>query len=48
MGEIAQARNLLQAQSRRFSHADQFDLALSDLLALTRSATAERLAQANP
>jgi len=48
MGEIAQARNLLQAQWRRFNHAGQFDLALRDLLALTQSAGTETIAQAAP
>jgi spermidine synthase len=38
MGEMAQARSLLQAQWGRIDHAGQFDLALRELLALTRSA----------
>ncbi len=37
MGEIAQARSLLQAQWPRLNHPGQFDLALRDLVALTRS-----------
>jgi hypothetical protein len=48
MGEIAQARSLLQAQWRRFNHAGQFDLALRELLALTRSAGTETIAQVTP
>jgi hypothetical protein len=48
MGEIAQARSLLQAQWRRFNHAGQFDLALRELLAQTRSAGTETIAQAAP
>jgi spermidine synthase len=48
MGEIAQARGLLQTQWRRFNHAGQFDFALRDLLALTRSAGTETIAQATP
>ena len=48
MGEIAQARSLLQAQWRRFNHAGQFDLALRELLALTRSAGTETIAHAAP
>jgi hypothetical protein len=48
MGEIAQARSLLQAQWPRFNHAGQFDLALRELLALTRSAGTETIAQATP
>jgi len=48
MGEIAQARSLLQAQWRRFNHAGQFDLALRDLAALTRSAGTEPIAQVAP
>jgi spermidine synthase len=36
LGEIEQARNLLQAQWGRFDHAGQFDLALRDLRALTQ------------
>jgi spermidine synthase len=47
MGQIAQARSLLQAQWHRFNHAGQFDLALRDLLALTRVADAETMAQAS-
>jgi hypothetical protein len=38
MGEMAQARSLLQAQWGRIDHAGQFDLALRELLALTRPA----------
>jgi hypothetical protein len=41
MGEVAQARSLLQAQWRRFKHAGQFDLALRELLALTQSASGQ-------
>jgi spermidine synthase len=37
MGEIAQARSLLHAQWPRLNHPGQFDLALRDLVALTRS-----------
>jgi len=37
MGEMAQARSLLQAQWGRFNHAGQFDLALRDLQALTQA-----------
>ena len=37
MGAIAQARSLLQAQWPRLNHPGQFDLALRDLAALTRS-----------
>jgi len=48
MREIAQARSLLQAQWRRFNHAGQFDLALRDLAALTRSAGTEPMAQVAP
>jgi spermidine synthase len=44
MGERAQARNLLLAQWRRFNHAGQFDLALRELLALTRSAGTDAMA----
>jgi hypothetical protein len=47
-GEIAQARSLLQTQWPRFDHAGQFDLALRELLALTRSAGTEPIAQAVP
>ena len=46
MGEIAQARSLLQAQWRRIDHAGQFDLALRELLALTQSAGTDALAPA--
>ncbi len=42
MGEIAQARRLLQAQWPRLSHTGEFDLALRDLLALTRSMPAPK------
>jgi spermidine synthase len=35
MGELAQARSLLQAQLPRFNHAGQFNLALRELAALT-------------
>ena len=48
MGEIAQARSLLQAQSRRFIHAGQFNLALRDLVALTRPAGIEKIAKEAP
>jgi spermidine synthase len=46
MGEIAQARSLLQAQWLRIDHAGQFDLALRELLALTQSAGTDALAPA--
>ena len=36
MGEVARARSLLQAQLGRIRRSGQFDLALRDLLALTR------------
>jgi predicted membrane-bound spermidine synthase len=36
LGQIAQARSLLQAQMGRITHPGQFDLALRDLAALTR------------
>jgi hypothetical protein len=48
MGDLAQARSLLQAQWHRFNHAGQFDLALRDLAALTRSAATEPMAQVAP
>jgi spermidine synthase len=48
MGELAQARSLLQAQWGRYNHAGQFDFALTDLVALTRSAAGQELAQVNP
>jgi len=48
MGQGAQARDLLQAQWHRFNHVGQFDLALSELLALTRSAGSEAVAQTVP
>ena len=48
MGEIAQGRTLLQAQLRRFNRAGQFDLALRDLMALTRAAGAETITPAAP
>jgi spermidine synthase len=38
MGDIAQARSLLQAQWGRVNHAGKFEFALRDLAALTRSA----------
>jgi hypothetical protein len=47
MGQIAQARELLQAQWGRYNHAGQFDLALGDLLALTRSSADQKFAQVN-
>ena len=37
MGDMAQARSVLQAQWGRFDHAGQFEFALRDLLALTAS-----------
>ena len=37
MGEIAQARSLLQAQRPRLNHPGQFDLPLRELAALTQS-----------
>jgi spermidine synthase len=49
MGNIAQARSLLQAQWSRFNHAgNRFELALRDLHALTRSADTDRIAQGAP
>jgi spermidine synthase len=48
MGEIAQARGLLQAQARRFNQGGQFDFALRELRALTRPAGTETVAQAAP
>jgi hypothetical protein len=45
LGERARARELLQAQWSRFDHAGQFDLALRELLALTRSAGTGQIAQ---
>jgi spermidine synthase len=48
VGDIAQARSVLQAQWRRLNHAGRFELALRDLLALTRSAGPERIAQEAP
>jgi len=45
MGEIAQARLLLQEQWRRFNHAGQFELALRELQALTRSAGSDAIAR---
>jgi predicted membrane-bound spermidine synthase len=48
VGEVAQARALLQQQLHRFRHAGQFDLALQDLLALTRETGAATTAQAAP
>jgi spermidine synthase len=48
MGEIAQARSVLQAQSRRFIHGGQFNLALRDLVALTRPPGVEKLAKVAP
>jgi predicted membrane-bound spermidine synthase len=48
MGEIEQARNLLQAQWRSFNHAGQFDFALRELQALTRPAGTATIAQAAP
>jgi spermidine synthase len=48
MGDITQARSLLQANWRRFNHAGRFELALRDLLALTRSLGADRIAQEAP
>jgi spermidine synthase len=48
MGEIAQARSLLQAQSRQLNHGGQFDFALRELQALTRPAGTDTVAQAAP
>jgi predicted membrane-bound spermidine synthase len=49
MGDIAQARSLLRVQWPRFNHAgSRFELALRDLLALTRSVVADRIAQEAP
>jgi hypothetical protein len=48
MGDIAQARSLLQAQWHRINHAGRFEFALRDLQALTRSADADRVAQQAP
>ncbi len=44
----AEARRLLQSQRPRIEHAGQFDFALRELLALTRSTSAKSLAQAQP
>jgi spermidine synthase len=46
LGEMAQARSLLEEQWRRFNHAGQFDLALRDLLALARLTSTETVAAA--
>ena len=48
MGEVAQARSLLQAQSRRFIHGGQFTLALRELVALTQAAGTQEKAHAAP
>ena len=48
LGQSGQARELLQAHSFRSPHAGQFDLALRDLRALTRSGATESVAQAAP
>ena len=48
MGQIAEARSLLQAQLGRIDHAGQFELALRELLALTRSAATAMIAPAVP
>jgi spermidine synthase len=45
MGEIAQARSLLRTQWGRFKHAGQFEFALRDLSAVTRSAGSEATAR---
>jgi spermidine synthase len=44
IGDAAHAHSLLQAQYRRIKHAGQFDFALRELLALTRSADGEAVA----
>lgn len=38
MGEIAKARGVLQAQRNGYNHAGRFDLAMRELVALTRAA----------
>jgi hypothetical protein len=49
MGDIAQARSLLQVQWPRFNHAgSRFEFALRDLRALTRLADAAKIAQQAP
>jgi spermidine synthase len=48
MGEIAQARSVLQAQWPRFNHGGPFEFALREMLALTRSDGTERIARAAP
>jgi spermidine synthase len=48
MGELAQARSLLQAQSRRFIHGGPFTLALRELVALTRAAGTQGIAHTAP
>jgi spermidine synthase len=48
MGNIEQARNILQAQWSRLNHAGQFDFALRELSALTRAAGAPTIAKAGP
>jgi hypothetical protein len=45
MGEPEQARDLLQAQLRRFKRAGQFDFALRELVALTQSTGSAAIAQ---
>jgi spermidine synthase len=48
MGNIEQARNILQAQWSRLNHAGQFDFALRELSALTRAQGAPMIASAAP
>ena len=48
LGQIAQARSLLQLQWRRFNHGGQFEFALRDLWALTRSVGSITTARAAP
>jgi spermidine synthase len=48
VGDLAQARILLDAQWPRFGHAGRFELALRDLHALTRSADSDRIAPQAP
>src|ERR1700722_12232278 len=46
MGNIEQARNILQTQWERLNHAGQFDFALRELSALTRAVGAPMIARA--
>lgn len=48
MGQIAQARNLLLAESNGLNHAGQFELALRELLAMTLPTGTEKSARATP